>query len=1522
MAVKGAIRSFPDELRTGDEGPRRATAVVVAGMHRSGTSALTRIVNLLGFDLPKTLYAARPDNPLGYWEPLPVVEAHDRFLAEVGSSFDDVFPLADGLLSSGVARALEDQLVEILEGEFAGSPNFVVKDPRICRLVPVWTAALERFGADPHFVLTLRNPLEVAASLKVRNEYSVTKSLLLWLRHVLEAERHTRGWPRSFVTYDGLLRDWRGTVDRVALDLALIWPRSSHVAHAEIEEFVSPRRRHHAFDPVELESRADVVDWVKRSYGALLIAAAGEPLAHETLDAVRKELDRADLVFGPLLAESSLALNAKNEALVKQGSARESAEAQLAEREEALTALESELVMSRGEVERFSSELAVRDGTLKVRETSLEQARAELERVSSELAAHTEASAVQESQLEESRSEVARRTAELATASDILAARESELREARAELERVSSELAANREASAGQESQLEESRSEVARRTAELAAASDTLAARESELREGRAELQRLSSELAARDGTLEARESSLEQARAELERVSSELAANREASAGQESQLEESRSEVARRTAELAAASDTLAARESELDGLRGQLERAEKRRELSIAGLTRQIEASRSSVAGLRQEVIHAAADLAERDGSIAEHEMTVASLRENVDRLTDDLVSRDAVIGELDEGIAAARRELESSRTELDVTAAEARHLATGLQAKQADVEAHAEKIASLGAIIEEQAGQIEQQARELVAQSELVEDLSRRWWRRGSPRQRGAPNMPKRQQGGVTTGQSADPTRRGLRGRWRSFSQLGSWLLRPTSGGIQNLRTYRELRRTGAFDARYYLSRYVDVAEAGLDPLMHYVEHGVLEGRDPNISFNTARYLYEHPHLAEIRMNPLLHFVRRQADLERTSSAEIIGLLDAGEAGTSASSSALTDSNRRQAPMSAGSIGPDTIGLTEAAHEPAADLPLALSPAILSAPSRRTMSSIAAGTQAMGKAARAAERRMERGHDHSDFIILLARQRSGTNALRSVLNTHDDLFCLTEIFSVIDKDSEDPAVREINFFNFAAKNGSEVRQPDGSPDHRQLFLDYLEYIRCFSPKKYTVLDMKYNTTHLLSEPWASNFTSPLLFDLIIEHGIKVLNVTRKNYLRYVLSNEKALRSGRWHTWPNAAEYDDLPVDLDVDALLSELETCRTEDAAIQHRFRDYSSYFAWEYADLFAHGGSAVAPEFLAAFSSFVDVPDAFSAKPEFTKQSSLPLVGSIENFDEIERALRDTPYAACLDDEPDYRDAAAAEAPDAPARAAGVRQPRRHNSEVDWDAVIGCQPDAFSDGLYEKIPAWVTGSLSHEDARFLFRQALSCAPDVAIEIGTASGYSTALLVHALNFARAAGMTSSDWEVVTYDIDPNLYFDRTKRVGDAAREILDVELLARIRFRNPATAVDVRKDHALDSIPFLFLDASHAHPWPTLDLLATLECLSPGAVVVLHDINLPVLHPEHQAWGVKYVFDALNIEREVPASSVPNIGAIRIPIDKQPLRVQLLEVLARSTWDVDVSDDVLSAYGVA
>jgi len=64
----------------------------------------------------------------------------------------------------------------------------------------------------------------------------------------------------------------------------------------------------------------------------------------------------------------------------------------------------------------------------------------------------------------------------------------------------------------------------------------------------------------------------------------------------------------------------------------------------------------------------------------------------------------------------------------------------------------------------------------------------------------------------------------------------------------------------------AFDRDYYLARNPDVAAAGIDPIIHFMEFGWREGRDPTAAFDTTRYLAVYRDVAAADANPFEHYL--------------------------------------------------------------------------------------------------------------------------------------------------------------------------------------------------------------------------------------------------------------------------------------------------------------------------------------------------------------------------------------------------------------------------------------------------------------------------------------------------------------------------------------------------------------------------------------------------------------------------------------------------------------------------------
>jgi len=219
-------------------------AILVLGMHRSGTSAVTRVINLLGADLGGDLLPPAEDNALGFWEHRGIVKIHEELLDALGSSWHSVQPLPAGWLSTTAAITARGKLIDTLR-EFSNAPLWAVKDPRLCRLLPLWLLVLDDLNVRAHAVFVVRHPDEVGQSLLTRDGIPLAHTRLLWLQHLVEAEAASRDFSRVVISYDDLLRDWRGCVQRMGSELLLQWPVSISEARLSVEQFLNPGERHH-----------------------------------------------------------------------------------------------------------------------------------------------------------------------------------------------------------------------------------------------------------------------------------------------------------------------------------------------------------------------------------------------------------------------------------------------------------------------------------------------------------------------------------------------------------------------------------------------------------------------------------------------------------------------------------------------------------------------------------------------------------------------------------------------------------------------------------------------------------------------------------------------------------------------------------------------------------------------------------------------------------------------------------------------------------------------------------------------------------------------------------------------------------------------------------------------------------------------------------------------------------------------------------------------------------------------------
>src|SRR5262249_35732650 len=251
------------------------TCIIVAGMHRSGTSATARVINLLGADIASDLLSGIPDdNDRGFWESATTYVFHDRLFAALDSAWDAPYPLVVGWVETDAARETKQAILAHIDKEFANSKMFVVKDPRVSRLLPLWLLALDERSIEPVVVIPFRNPVEVAASLARRDGLPLAQSLLGYIQANLEAEPASRGRRRVFAHYDDLLSDWRSFAAKLA---GVGGPRSDGLraqTEEEIDDFLTRDLQRHRAMRESLAQLPDGAAMLAQMYDAMVLAAA------------------------------------------------------------------------------------------------------------------------------------------------------------------------------------------------------------------------------------------------------------------------------------------------------------------------------------------------------------------------------------------------------------------------------------------------------------------------------------------------------------------------------------------------------------------------------------------------------------------------------------------------------------------------------------------------------------------------------------------------------------------------------------------------------------------------------------------------------------------------------------------------------------------------------------------------------------------------------------------------------------------------------------------------------------------------------------------------------------------------------------------------------------------------------------------------------------------------------------------------------------------------------------------------
>lgn len=253
-----------------------------------------------------------------------------------------------------------------------------------------------------------------------------------------------------------------------------------------------------------------------------------------------------------------------------------------------------------------------------------------------------------------------------------------------------------------------------------------------------------------------------------------------------------------------------------------------------------------------------------------------------------------------------------------------------------------------------------------------------------------------------------------------------------------------------------------------------------------------------------------------------------------------------------------------------------------------------------------------------------------FSLFLARQRSGTGALGSVLDKHPELKYLGEIFHPANVGQPD------NYFTFLLDFVAKDPQRALPDANEQNLLEYLELIQSRYPGQFLIIDVKYRSLHHLLGGWNGLNEMPWLIRYARSNRMPIIHLTRRNFVESFVSGRLAEANKVWHTSDQgAAKIKSTPIN--IRQLSAYIQGISEEVALIERWTETYGVLVKTDYADMFDRAGhitEAVANNISRAFQigPFVD------RAPSFVKQAPSSVTESIENIELVRTALAGTEH--------------------------------------------------------------------------------------------------------------------------------------------------------------------------------------------------------------------------------------------------------------------------------------------
>ncbi len=262
--------------------------IIVLGMHRSGTSAITRGLETLGVSLGNQLVTGKAgENDKGFFEDREFLDLNQTLLADLGTSWDALgnFPISTG--SSLKIQKYQFSFSQLIKNRFQETDYYGLKDPRFCKLLPLIEPVLLDLGINVRLIIASRNPLSVANSILKRNQIPLVKGLYLWFEHTILSLQYSKNYPRLVVDYDRILKNTTNEIKRVADFLEINHQVLAEDLYSYQSIFLDSKLRHSEYTLADLVDNQTIPKIVVELY-QILITLSEDPIFSTSADTISK----------------------------------------------------------------------------------------------------------------------------------------------------------------------------------------------------------------------------------------------------------------------------------------------------------------------------------------------------------------------------------------------------------------------------------------------------------------------------------------------------------------------------------------------------------------------------------------------------------------------------------------------------------------------------------------------------------------------------------------------------------------------------------------------------------------------------------------------------------------------------------------------------------------------------------------------------------------------------------------------------------------------------------------------------------------------------------------------------------------------------------------------------------------------------------------------------------------------------------------------------------------------------------